>query len=414
MLPKIELKIFPLICIFLLGCLACSSKEESESVIAAQEQNTAGESTDTLTNTYNVVVEEGIKHIHNTGALWGKDSAVKLERIRIIGEGPDNNLLFHKPADINLDKEGNLYVLDAGNHRIQKLSPEGKFLDSLGRKGQGPGEFQFMGTLVLDDSGNIWVTDLSTNRIKVLDPSGKELRNHGTGKRAGRLALLRSGKIALAKNLRQPGRPSSAALVSLIDGEENVLGEIGREEQYEDWDAFRYFNRIAFTLDKQDHIYLAYATRNKIEKFTPTGELILRIDRPINYPETLTIKQIERQVGPRKIEIPQVNMVSVDIAIDEKERIWVLSYDRQLKFEEMGISIAYADQDGRFEGSQTLKTSEKSEIDAFVFHIFNKEGHFMGKIPLTHYGGIVRIFKDRLYILENRHDMLIYIYKMIG
>ena len=354
------------------------------------------------------------KHIHNTGTIWGEEPAIKLERIKIIGDGPDNNLLFHKPADINLDGEGNLYVLDAGNHRIQKLSPEGQFLDSFGRKGQGPGEFQFMSSLVLDEGGNIWVTDLSTKRIKVLNSSGEELRNHDTGNRAGRIALLQSGKIALAKNPRQPGRPSSSALVSLIDEEGNEIGEIGRELKYEDWDAFRYFNRFAFTLDKQDHIYLAYATRNKVEKYTTAGELLFRIDRPLNFPETQEIKQIERQVGPRKIEIPQVNMVSVDIAIDEKERIWVLSYDRQLKFEEMGLSIVYADQDGRFEGSQTLKTGERSEIDAFVFHIFNAEGHFLGKVPLTHYGGIIRIFGDRLYILESRHDMLIYIYQIIS
>ena len=46
---------------------------------------------------------------------------------------------FNKPWGIALDKDGNIYVADWKNHRVQKLSPKGKFLMSIGRYGKVPG-----------------------------------------------------------------------------------------------------------------------------------------------------------------------------------------------------------------------------------------------------------------------------------
>ena len=45
------------------------------------------------------------------------------------------------PGDVAVDKAGNIYILDSGNARIQKFGPDGKYLATIGRKGQGPGEF---------------------------------------------------------------------------------------------------------------------------------------------------------------------------------------------------------------------------------------------------------------------------------
>ena len=101
------------------------------------------------------------------------------------------------------------------------------------------------------------------------------------------------------------------------------------------------------------------------------------------------------------------------MAVDSKERIWVLSYNRQLKYEEMALSIAFRDVDGQFEGTQSLASSDEAEVDAFAIHLFNEEGHFLGEIPLTHHAGTAKIFKDRLYILEPRHRMCVYIYNIL-
>ena len=51
------------------------------------------------------------------------------------GEGPGQ---FDAPAAIALDRQGNIYVADWGNHRIQKFSPDGALVGLFGTDGNGP------------------------------------------------------------------------------------------------------------------------------------------------------------------------------------------------------------------------------------------------------------------------------------
>lgn len=360
--------------------------------------------------TYSEVVKDGITHVHNTGPRWGKASQIRLELIRVLGGGAnsDPELAFYKPSDIALDTQGNLYVLDAGNFRIKKIGPDGMFMAAFGHEGQGPGEFQFMDGIVLDEQGRMYVSDKATNAVKILAPDGKEIDALPSGGPAGKLARLSSGDLVSLRTLR-----SSPALLQRFDPKGKGTAEFGTREAHEDADRSRYFNRVFFASDADDSVYIAYGTRNRIEKYSPAGELLLSTDRPLNFPESEEITYQEHQLGPRKIPIPFLNFVSADIAVDTRARLWVLSYERQLKFEEMGLTMHFRDGDGRYEGDETLKDSDEIKIDAFAFHIFDSQGHFLGKIPLTHHAGVVRIFQDRLYLLEPKHAMCVYIYRII-
>ena len=62
-------------------------------------------------------------------------------------------------------RPGNIYVLDTGNARIQKFGPDGAYLATIGRKGQGPGEFIMPDALDIDRDGNLVVADPAQCRI---------------------------------------------------------------------------------------------------------------------------------------------------------------------------------------------------------------------------------------------------------
>ena len=319
---------------------------------------------------------------------------------------------FYKPFYFALDVNRNVYVADSGNHRIQKYSPDGEFIASYGKKGQGPGEFQIIGGIAVDNQGQMYVTDRSTNRLKVLSPDGNEIKNIATMKITGEIALMSSGESVLTRGLFF-SQESYPGLVQIVGNDGKILRTAGTQELYEDWDSYRYFNRTSFTLDREDNLYLAFATRNKIEKYTPEGTLVMILDRPLNFGISEKVEKVKRQVGPRQIELPQLNFVSKNLAIDKEDRIWVLSFDRQLTFEELPVTIHFADEGGQLEATDTLKTSESSQTDAFVFHVFEKNGDFLGKIPLTHFADKVKIFGDRLYILEIDNEMCVYEYRII-
>ena len=85
------------------------------------------------------------------------------------------------PVGLALDQQDNLFVVDQGNDRIQKLTPAGKSVAQWGTTGAGPGQFLQPGSIAIDSKGNIYVTDGSTRLVQQFSSSGKLLAAWGAG-----------------------------------------------------------------------------------------------------------------------------------------------------------------------------------------------------------------------------------------
>jgi hypothetical protein len=82
---------------------------------------------------------------------------------------------FDGPRDIVLDGDDNLLVVDSGNHRIQKLSPDGSVLATLGGYGEAADQLRDPFSLALDPDGNLYVADSHNRRVQKLAPDGTPL-----------------------------------------------------------------------------------------------------------------------------------------------------------------------------------------------------------------------------------------------
>lgn len=87
---------------------------------------------------------------------------------------------FYWPCALAIDGEGNVYVVDWHNNRIQVFDPQGRFLRKWGTQGEGDGQFHSPNGLAVDSNGNIYVAELLNHRIQVFDPEGRFLRKWGT------------------------------------------------------------------------------------------------------------------------------------------------------------------------------------------------------------------------------------------
>ena len=93
-----------------------------------------------------------------------------------IKEG-DENYMFGQRVYFNTDDEGNFYVTDWDRKRIQKYDPQGKYIRTIGRSGQGPGEFQNVWRPEFDADGHLYLLDIAAHRISFFDKeSGQFLR----------------------------------------------------------------------------------------------------------------------------------------------------------------------------------------------------------------------------------------------
>ncbi len=73
------------------------------------------------------------------------------------------------PYGLVLDDEGQVYVTEYGNHRVQKFSPEGESLGCWGTNGRQPGEVLSPWALVRDSGGLTYVLDTGNNRVQVIE-----------------------------------------------------------------------------------------------------------------------------------------------------------------------------------------------------------------------------------------------------
>src|SRR6266849_1762904 len=86
---------------------------------------------------------------------------------------PHVNGRFRQPTDVTWDTAGNIFISDGYvNSRVAKLDKDGNWLKSWGERGTGPGQFNLVHTIAADAQGNIYVGDRNNRRIQVFDPDG--------------------------------------------------------------------------------------------------------------------------------------------------------------------------------------------------------------------------------------------------
>ncbi len=110
--------------------------------------------------------------------------------LRRIGTGGKEHSLttpgdFAKPTGVAVDQDGNLYVTDMLNARIEIFDADGGFIRAFGKRGDGPGYFAMPKGVAVDCDGHIWVTDSMQSRVQLFSQEGRLLLYMGDGQGIG-------------------------------------------------------------------------------------------------------------------------------------------------------------------------------------------------------------------------------------
>jgi len=83
---------------------------------------------------------------------------------------PPGPYIFNRPTDVAWDAAGNIFVSDGyGNSRVVKYDKNGRFITSVGTKGNAPGQLNLPHGIATDATGNVYVADRTNRRIQVFD-----------------------------------------------------------------------------------------------------------------------------------------------------------------------------------------------------------------------------------------------------
>jgi DNA-binding beta-propeller fold protein YncE len=84
--------------------------------------------------------------------------------------GANKPYSFHRETDIGWDPQGNIFVSDGyGDSRVVKYDKTGRFIKSVGSRGDGPMQFSTPHAIAVDARGLVYVADRGNSRIHVLD-----------------------------------------------------------------------------------------------------------------------------------------------------------------------------------------------------------------------------------------------------
>ena len=182
--------------------------------------------------------------------------------ITALGKDRDKQLEFDVPRGIAVHPSSKkLYIADYNNHRFQILNPNLTFSSSFGSRGGGNGQFRNPSDVAFDSSGNVYVTDTNNHRIQVFTAEGGYLRQFRHGKGNGKLnwptgITIDSDDVVYVTEYRNFG-----VLVFTCEGK--FLTSFGTEGSR----PGQLYHPYGITVDKDGIVYVSDKGNNRLQIF---------------------------------------------------------------------------------------------------------------------------------------------------
>ena len=153
----------------------------------------------------------GAVHAQDRPLAWDDLSEVW----RAGGLGAPQWAQFTRPDDMSFDGDGNLYVVDGEANHIVKIDADGRLVMTIGRPGEGPGEFKWLYDVLVWPDGSFAAIDGGHQAFHLFDAGGNFQR------------MVRwraeTGAMNLDFNSSRPMRPGPQPEVVYAQGLEDVL-----------------------------------------------------------------------------------------------------------------------------------------------------------------------------------------------
>ena len=129
----------------------------------------------------------------------GHQATPPLRLVREFSLDVATGVTFGVIGGMDIGPDGSIALVDNGNGVIYRFTPAGKLRDSLGHRGQGPGEFLASAGLSIGPGGEVALADIRTRRITVWNPDGK-LRGSTSVTNGMPIDLIRRGPAPILGN----------------------------------------------------------------------------------------------------------------------------------------------------------------------------------------------------------------------
>ncbi len=297
---------------------------------------------------------DGIEYVRNVAEPRYPDKTLSLEEeLSIGGEDQEGNIILFDAGYVLVDDAENIFIVDRRDFNIKVFDPEGKFMRSIGKKGEGPGEFQRVGSPTFLPDGRLLVMDYQASRTSLFDKTGKFISSHQWTRRMSRLVLATNTSYFVQELVMEEGADPIAdrkLAINEIDLDGNQVLSFGGFKVPEFKTISDGNVMFGISIPHSPHSIFAGDTGNQciyhcmtdkylIEIFDSDGNIFRTIERPYDplpYTRQDRDKFLERY-GDREnerqkklvegMDFPSVKTITDRILVDDIGNLWLQTHE---------------------------------------------------------------------------------------
>jgi tripartite motif-containing protein 71 len=250
-------------------------------------------SIDGFIDPYGIAVnKDGVVYVTDAGGYCVKvfDQAGKL--IQTIGKAGSSGASLNYPQGISFDTNGDLYVVDSNNGRIAIFSSDGKLKNSIGEVGGYPEAFYTPKGIFVSDK--IFACNTRNHRLSVFDKNSHELIG-SYGDLGDDPKDLPRGTLAYHFRLPTDVEVAEDGKIYVVDSKHGQIKVLAQNGEFlfsfgENGSGEGQFNLPeGITLDRQGNIYVCDAMNRRIQKFDSQGNFLRALDEGLKRPVSICI-----------------------------------------------------------------------------------------------------------------------------
>ena len=287
--------------------------------------------------------EDGVTVVKNPAQpIYSKDVFKLEEDLTIENVEEDEGFTFQDIMHLAVDDDENIYASDSKAAFIKVFDKTGNYLRTIGKKGQGPGEFSYPFEILVLPQGELMVNDLYQLRVHFFSLDGKFLRQFSNST----MAMFRRPRVDSEGHIIvghvNVGDPIEAVLKKLDSDLNPVLTLATRPVVSKPPTIIEYFEirrstNLVWDVAMEDNIVWGVFNKYEIFVHNPEGKLIRKIVREYDGIEITKNEEEElikdwlgnNPVPPQwTLKFPKEYPPFIRFTCDEEGRIFVQTYEK--------------------------------------------------------------------------------------